>query len=139
MILTHSSHGSLSSTVLIGFILFAMTLMIALVLPKSTPLTEVSGWGITINLVGFLTGALDKRLAIKKRFRIPGKVMLALAIAGGAFGLLLSLLAFRHKIKKGHFFIKVTAIMIVQALIFYFLWYFQILSVEQAMRWLIAP
>lgn len=135
---TQSTHGSLSSTVLTGFILFAITIMIALLLPKYTPLTEISAWLATVNVIGFLTGGLDKRLAIKKRFRIPGKVILALALAGGALGILLSLLVFRHKVKKGHFFIKIAAILLVQIVAVYFLWYFQVITIEQAMPWLIS-
>jgi uncharacterized membrane protein YsdA (DUF1294 family) len=135
---TQSTHGSLSSTVLIGFILFAITIMIALLLPKYTPLKEISAWLATVNVIGFLTGGLDKRLAIKKRFRIPGKVILALAFAGGALGILLSLLSFRHKVKKGHFFIKIAAILFVQLIAVYFLWYFQVITIEQAMPWLIS-
>ncbi len=126
-----------SSTVLTGFIIIALTVMVTLLLPQHTPLKIPGAWLATLNVIAFLTCGLDKRLAIKHRFRIPGNVILLLAIAGGALGTLLSLIGFHHKVRRGHFFIKIAAILVVQIMAIYFALYFQIITVNQALAYLV--
>ncbi|GAK51198.1 predicted membrane protein [Candidatus Moduliflexus flocculans] len=128
--------SAVSSTVLSGFLVFGLSVMIALLLPKYTALTPLSGWLATINAMGLLVCGFDKRQAVNKRFRVPGKVIVAVALTGGALGVLLGLLAFRHKIKTGHFFIQIAAILLVQALAVYFAIYFKVVSMTQVVEWL---
>ena len=128
--------SAVSSTVLSGFLVFGLGVMIALLLPQYTALTPLSAWLATITILGFLLCGFDKRQAVKKRFRVPGKVILAVALMGGALGVLLGLLAFHHKVKSGHFLIQIAAILLVQALGVYFAVYFKVVSLAQIVAWL---
>ncbi len=129
--------SAVSSTVLSGFLVFGVCIMIALLLPQYTALTPLSGWLATINVMGLLVCGFDKRQAVKRRFRVPGKVIVAVALTGGALGVLLGLLAFRHKVKTGHFFIQIAAILLVQALAVYFAVYLKVVSLAQVIGWLV--
>lgn len=129
---------AVSTTVLVGFIVAAITVMITLLLPEHTVLKLPGAWLATVNGVAFLLCGLDKRLAIKRRFRVPGNVILMMALAGGALGTLLSLISFRHKVRKGHFFIKIAAILVVQIMAIYFALYFEIITMDQVLNWLIT-
>lgn len=128
--------SAVSSTVLSGFLVFGLGVMIALLLPQYTALTPLAAWLATITVTGFLLCGFDKGQAVKKRFRVPGKVIIALALTGGALGVLLGLLAFHHKVKTGHFVIQIAAILLAQALGVYFAIYFKIVSAAQLLAWL---
>ena len=125
-----------SSTVLSGFLAFGVCVMIALLLPQYTALTPLAAWLATVNVMAFLICGFDKGQAVKKRFRVPGKVIIALALTGGALGVLLGLLAFHHKVKTGHFVIQIAAILLAQALGVYFAVYFKVVSLAQIVAWL---
>ena len=133
----YPQQNAFSSTVLTGFILFAVTLMAALLLPQYTSLTILAAWLLSLNLIAFLTTGFDKRQAVKRRFRIPDKVILACALAGGGPGVLLGLLGFHHKIRTGHFFIKIVAILLAQLLAVYCAVYFQVIPMARLLGWLI--
>jgi len=60
---------------------------------------------ITINIITFLVYGLDKKLAKEHRRRISEKSLLSLGIIGGALGGLIGMEVFRHKTKKGYFYI----------------------------------
>ena len=55
---------------------------------------------LLINAIGFLLMLIDKRRAVKNRWRIPEKTLLTVALLGGSFGGLLAMKLFRHKTKK---------------------------------------
>lgn len=50
-----------------------------------------------VNLLCFVLMGMDKRFAIKKRRRIPERVLLGLAALGGCAGEMLAMRLFRHK------------------------------------------
>ncbi len=58
---------------------------------------------LLINLLGFLVFGLDKRRAVRHRWRVPEAALLLLAAAGGAGGELVALLLFRHKTRHKKF------------------------------------
>ena len=60
-----------------------------------------------MNTVAFCAAGYDKLAAIRHAWRIPEKTLFALAALGGAGGLLLGMLAFRHKIRKWYFLVFV--------------------------------
>ncbi|MEE9367491.1 MAG: DUF1294 domain-containing protein [Pontiella sp.] len=61
---------------------------------------------IVANLIAFLQMAIDKRLAIKGKWRISEVQLILPTLFGGIIGVLLGMLAFRHKTKKTRFQIK---------------------------------
>jgi len=58
---------------------------------------------ILINLLTFTLAGIDKRRAIKNKFRISEKILFLGGFFGGAGGLLSAMVAFRHKTQKKKF------------------------------------
>ena len=77
---------------------------------------------LLINAAGLIIMLVDKRKAVKKRWRIPEKTMFTLAFLGGSLGIYASMQLFRHKTKQAKFAIGVPVILSVQILIFLFMW-----------------
>lgn len=69
---------------------------------------------VAINLVAFVVCGLDKRAAIQKKWRIPERVLLGLAIAGGGAGMLLGMFVFHHKTKTPKFIITVPVVLVAE-------------------------
>ena len=69
---------------------------------------------LIINLVAFIIMLIDKRKAIKGKWRIPEKNIFTLAIIGGSIGVLLGIYSFRHKTKHLSFTIGIPVILILQ-------------------------
>jgi len=69
---------------------------------------------LIINVMAFLMYGLDKRKAIKEKWRIPERVLLGMAVMGGTVGSLLGMVVFRHKIRKWKFALGVPVIFILQ-------------------------
>ncbi len=71
-------------------------------------LIQVFLWYFVImNIVTFVVYGVDKNRAIKNKRRIPEKTLLLLAGIGGAFGALIGMRLFVHKIRKDRFKILV--------------------------------
>lgn len=51
-------------------------------------------------LLTFINFAADKRRAVTGRERIPERLLILCALAGGSAGALVGMLLFRHKIRK---------------------------------------
>jgi len=66
----------------------------------------VLAWLLVISLVTFLTYGYDKLIAGSGRTRVPERVLLALAFAGGTLGALVGMWLFRHKTAKASFRLK---------------------------------
>ena len=60
-----------------------------------------------LNTTAFLAYALDKKRAVKSRWRISESLLLLLAFAGGAAGALFGMLCYHHKTKKTRFLVLV--------------------------------
>ena len=77
----------------------------------------VLGYLVIINFVTFLVYGIDKRKAVKHKYRISEKTLIVMAIIGGSIGALIGMRAFRHKTKHIKFLIGVPFILILQVVI----------------------
>lgn len=69
---------------------------------------------IAVNIAGFALMGVDKRRAVRHRWRIRESALFIVAAIGGSVGVLLGMLIFRHKTKHLSFEIGVPAILVVQ-------------------------
>ena len=69
---------------------------------------------LLINAVAFVLMLVDKRKAIKNRWRIPERTLILSAALGGSIGALLGMYTFRHKTKHLSFTLGMPAILIAQ-------------------------
>lgn len=60
-----------------------------------------------INMIGLIIFGMDKRKAIKGKWRIPEKTLLLVACFGGAVGAYLGMHLFHHKTNKPKFYITI--------------------------------
>ena len=75
---------------------------------------------IVINLLGFLMMYIDKKKAIKGKWRISEKSLFVVTLLGGGIGTNIGMNMFGHKTKKMRFSIGFPTILIVEiALIIY--------------------
>lgn len=65
------------------------------------------GYIILVNIIAFIVYGIDKRKAVKGKWRIPESVLIGLAIIGGGAGALLGMLIWHHKTRKWKFRILV--------------------------------
>ena len=76
---------------------------------------------VGINLVTFLLYGVDKWKARKGRWRIPEDSLIWLAVAGGSIGALIAMWLFRHKTRHLKFILGIPAILLLQALLVFWL------------------
>ena len=62
---------------------------------------------VLINIISCLLYYIDKRKAIKHKYRIPEKILIITGIMGGCFGSIISMFLFHHKTKHLKFKILV--------------------------------
>lgn len=74
-------------------------------------------YAVIINIIGFFSMLIDKRRAIKNKWRIPEKTLFLIAIIGGSVGSIAGMRLFRHKTKHWYFAYGMPAILIVQIVI----------------------
>ena len=72
---------------------------------------------LLINIVTFLVFAIDKRRAVKRKWRIPEKTLLGLSLIGGSAGGLIAMYYFRHKIRKPAFVYGLPMMLLVQVIV----------------------
>lgn len=77
---------------------------------------------VFINLLAFVLMAQDKFKAQHGRWRIPEKVLFAVAILGGSIGSILGMQLFRHKTKHRAFVIGMPLILVLQVVLSLVLW-----------------
>ena len=63
----------------------------------------VAGVLLLLNIMTFLAYMVDKRKAVKGKWRTPEAVLLALSFFGGAIGGYISMYACHHKTRKWYF------------------------------------
>ena len=61
---------------------------------------------ICINIISFLIYYIDKRLAIKHKYRVPENILILVSLIGGVLGSLISMMLFHHKTKHLKFIIQ---------------------------------
>lgn len=58
-----------------------------------------------VSLITLVVWGYDKSQAMRHRWRVPEKRLIALTVAGGFPGALLGMQLFRHKMRKSHFWL----------------------------------
>lgn len=74
-----------------------------------------------INALGLLLMLTDKQNAIKKRHRIPEVTLLGIGLMGGGAGCYLGMQLFRHKTNNPAFCMGLPAMIVLQAIVFWYL------------------
>lgn len=82
---------------------------------------------ILANLIGFAAMGIDKKKAIRHKYRIPEKTLFLIALLGGSAGSILGMQLFRHKTKHWYFVLGMPAILILQIALILFLYHLGIL------------
>ena len=65
-----------------------------------TDLNRTACYLILVNIVALAAFGIDKRKAVRHRYRIPEATLLGLALIGGAAGALAGMHLFHHKTRK---------------------------------------
>lgn len=76
---------------------------------------------LTINFITFITYGIDKRKAIKNKWRIKEATLLGLSFIGGSIGALMGMIIFHHKTKKPRFKFGVPVMLIFHLVILFFM------------------
>ena len=76
---------------------------------------------IIMNIVGLMVMWLDKRKAVRHKWRIPEKTLFLISIAGGSIGKWSGMHIFRHKTKHWYFVIGMPLILILQIAAFVYI------------------
>jgi uncharacterized membrane protein YsdA (DUF1294 family) len=80
-------------------------------------MTTILIYFLAINLIGFLAIWHDKNQAVRHRYRISEKTLLAIVAIGGVLGSGFSMLLFRHKTSKASYLLKFFGIVLFQLLL----------------------
>lgn len=78
---------------------------------------------IIINIIAFLIYGIDKRKAIKKKWRISEKTLLGISFLGGSMGSILAMFIFKHKTKHYQFLILVPLSSLIHIYLIYHFYY----------------
>ncbi|MBU3811531.1 MAG: DUF1294 domain-containing protein [Candidatus Niameybacter stercoravium] len=72
---------------------------------------------VVINFIGLIIMFIDKKRAIKKKYRIPEKTLFLVALIGGSLGTTLGMEMFRHKTKHWYFKWGMPLLLIIQLIL----------------------
>lgn len=75
---------------------------------------------LIMNALGIASMLADKHRARKKQWRIPERILLAIAFSGGSLGSLLGMYIFRHKTKHPRFTAEIPMMLVIHGAILYF-------------------
>ncbi|MCA3270303.1 MAG: DUF1294 domain-containing protein [Alphaproteobacteria bacterium] len=70
-----------------------------------------------VNALAFLLMMADKRAARAQAGRVPERVLLLLALFGGAVGIIAGMRLLRHKTRKAAFYLPVWGILLLQSVL----------------------
>ncbi|MDO4305595.1 MAG: DUF1294 domain-containing protein [Eubacteriales bacterium] len=84
------------------------------------------GWYyvLMINILAFSVYGADKGKARRNHWRISEKTLIGLAVIGGSIGALLGMYVFRHKTQKRKFTVGIPCILVLQAAVGLFLFFY---------------
>jgi len=110
--------------VLYGFASFGLAIATAFLLVTFLSMDVLLAWLVSITVVAFLAYGFDKAIAGSDWMRVPERVLLWLAFAGGTLGALAGMQVFHHKTIKQSFRMRFWMVVLVQVVIVvvYFLW-----------------
>lgn len=74
-----------------------------------------------ISIISFLMMAIDKRKAKNKKHRISESALLGVSLIGGAVGILIGMIVYRHKTSKKKFNIGIPILYILNQFIIIFI------------------
>ena len=83
---------------------------------------------LLLSIITFFAYGIDKRKAVKNKWRTKEKTLLLMSFLGGAFGGTLGMKKFRHKTSREHWYFKVVnvlGILVHMALFVYVLFFVQ--------------
>lgn len=83
----------------------------------------IIGYLLFVNIVSFITMAVDKSKAKHGKWRISEKTLFLLAAVGGSIGSLAGMYIFRHKTKHTKFVIGMPVILIVHVALAMYVFY----------------
>jgi len=75
-----------------------------------------------MNIVAFIMFGIDKYKAKKSEWRIPEATLLWIAVLGGSIGALVGMKVWRHKTKHKKFYIGIPVIIVLQLILFLWIW-----------------
>ena len=71
---------------------------------KQIVIISYAAYLLLLSLITFIAYGIDKKKAVKKKYRTKEKTLLSLSFFGGAFGGYSAMLIFRHKTKGEHWY-----------------------------------
>lgn len=71
---------------------------------KQIVIISYAAYLVLLSLITFIAYGVDKKKAIKGKYRTKEKTLLSLSFFGGAFGGYPAMLVFRHKTKGEHWY-----------------------------------
>lgn len=77
---------------------------------------------IIINIIAIIVTIYDKLCAVNRRWRVKERTLLLISAVGGSIGMYLAMLLIRHKTRHLKFMLGIPIIIIIQLIIFYFIW-----------------
>ncbi|MEE0914622.1 MAG: DUF1294 domain-containing protein [Ruminococcus sp.] len=77
---------------------------------------------IIINIISVVVTIYDKYCAVKKHWRVKESTLLLLSAIGGSVGMYLTMQIIRHKTRHIKFMLGIPVILILQAIIIFFIW-----------------
>jgi len=103
---------------------FAAVALSTLALVRFGALDVVVSYLVAVNVITMLTYLYDKLIAGSSWSRIPERLLLVLAFAGGSVGALVGMQLFRHKTSKSSFRVRFWFVVVVQVALVaaYVLW-----------------
>lgn len=72
---------------------------------------------IVINLMALIIYGIDKKRAVKGKWRISEKALIGIAIFGGSLGALVGMHVFHHKTRKWKFKIVIPILLLIHIII----------------------
>ena len=98
-------------------LVFGLVIVLAFLLALGGPLHPLWAWLIAVNAVTLGMYGYDKVIAGTARMRIPERVLLGLALAGGTPAAIAGMLLFRHKTSKSSFLGLFVVVLLIQAVV----------------------